>query len=88
MKCLECGGELKIFDSRKEDDYVIRARYCKSCGRIFYTKEQFFNDQDEGYSQLRALIKKRRAAYWKKREDGGKKKTQKGSSLSSDSMSI
>ena len=89
MRCLECGGKLKIFDSRKADDSVIRQRYCVSCGKIFYTQEQFFDDQDEGRLQLRIRANtKRRTAYWGKREEEKPRKMQKESFSNSGSTII
>ena len=40
MKCIWCGGETAVFNSRSNGYIRLRERQCKRCGRIFTTAEK------------------------------------------------
>lgn len=40
MKCLKCGGDTRVDESRSNGYIRIRARICKRCGYAFTTKEE------------------------------------------------
>lgn len=45
MKCVKCGGKTMVVDSAGEDDFVLRRRKCKDCGKWFFTQELLVENQ-------------------------------------------
>lgn len=45
MICPDCGGEMKVIDSREVKDYCRRRRECLNCHARYSTKETYFNFQ-------------------------------------------
>ena len=48
MECIYCGiGDAGVINSAKSKKSVVRARKCKSCGKIFFTEEHETDDPEE-----------------------------------------
>lgn len=52
MKCPECGGNVKVDETRSSDFENIRRRICRKCGNVFYTSEIEIN-KSTGASLIR-----------------------------------
>lgn len=49
MRCPNCGSyNFYVKDSRPEDNYVMRKRYCEDCGSKFTTYEYIKNSEVRG----------------------------------------
>ena len=58
MICEKCSGKLGAFNTTDFGDHVARQRVCKVCGAVFYTLEEFIDD-DTGHD----LVAERRKQY-------------------------
>ena len=60
MKCVYCGnGDTGVVNSAKTRKSVVRARKCKSCGKIFFTEEHETDNPEAMRNLLRSLHDKR-----------------------------
>ena len=58
MFCLECNSKTKVMESRvTAQNITIRRHKCKSCGLLFYTKEEYV-DYSEIKDEWLSTIKK------------------------------
>lgn len=55
MICPYCGSKSTIIDTRQRLTYVYRHQRCRSCRRMFSTREYYLKD----YSKPTAYIKRR-----------------------------
>ena len=60
MTCKRCGGKTSVVDSAGEDDFVLRRRKCKDCGKWFFTREILVEDQIWTQKKLYRLKEKSR----------------------------
>lgn len=51
MKCTNCGSELRCsftMDDPADENKILRRKYCPSCGKVVFTKEEVFRIVKEG----------------------------------------
>lgn len=46
MLCEKCRGKLGAYNTTDFGSCVARQRICKECGAIFYTLEEFIDDEE------------------------------------------
>ena len=53
MICKECGGMLKVVDSKTEAELTTRKRVCMGCGKKMYTTER--QENNSHYEHIRLV---------------------------------
>lgn len=51
MRCLNCGSQLRCsftIDDPEDTNKILRRKYCPTCGKIVFTKEEVYRVVKEG----------------------------------------
>lgn len=61
MECHVCGERMRVTDSRKTRNRVIRRRVCEGCGRIVFTEEVTM-EYGDGLAAISAAVREAKRA--------------------------
>lgn len=60
MKCVYCGENTKVMDSRVSKSKVRRRRECLNCNKRFTTIEKFVAESNSNEAYIKKLLKNRK----------------------------